>query len=98
MTFRIMPYEGWDIGEIIVDGVSVAPASSYTFTNVTENHTIRVTAVQIPEDAAPLSAESVRKLIDYLVNGKDLDGNYDFDRNGIVDGRDLIILQQAMRV
>ena len=93
----MVPYVGWEIGEILVDGVSVTPVSgSYTFNNVTENHTIHVTAAIKQEEMAPLSTRSVEKLIDYLVTGTPLDGNYDFDRNGTVDGRDLIILQSII--
>ena len=55
-----------------------------------------MTSAKIPEQRAPLTQESVSKLIDYLVNGTPLDDNYDFDRNGVVDGRDLIVLQQAI--
>ena len=71
-------------------------SGSYTFTNVTENHSIYVSAVQKTDELAPLSAASVAKLIDHLVNGSTLDGNYDFDKNGIVDGRDLIVLQSML--
>ena len=98
MTFRIMPYEGWDIGEIIVDGVAVKPNGSYTytFTNVSENHSIYVSAVKIQEETAPFSQESVAKLIDHLLNDTPIDNTYDFDKNGVIDGRDLIVLQQAI--
>ena len=53
-------------------------------------------AVKIPIKTAPFSRESVTKLIDYLVNGTPLDDNYDFDRSGVIDGRDLILLQREV--
>ena len=71
-------------------------SGSYTFTNVTENHSIYVSAVQKTDELAPLSAASVAKLIDHLVNGSALDGNYDFNGDGVVDGRDLIVLQATI--
>ena len=34
---------GWQVADVLVDGVSAGAVSSYTFTNVTANHTISVT-------------------------------------------------------
>lgn len=42
-TFMITPDTGYGVGYISVDGSSVGPAASYTFSNVTSNHTIAVT-------------------------------------------------------
>jgi len=39
-TFNITPNVGYEINDVLVDGGSVGAASSYTFTNVTANHTI----------------------------------------------------------
>ena len=39
-TFTITPYTGHHIAYVKVDGASVGAVSSYTFTNVTANHTI----------------------------------------------------------
>lgn len=39
-TFTVAADEGYDISDVKVDGVSVGAKTSYTFTNVTENHTI----------------------------------------------------------
>ncbi|HEV8539358.1 MAG TPA: SdrD B-like domain-containing protein, partial [Bacteroidota bacterium] len=41
-TFNFTPSTGYHVDSLIVDGVSEAVAASYTFTNVTTNHTIRV--------------------------------------------------------
>jgi hypothetical protein len=41
--FVIRPWEGYAIGDVEVDGVSIGPVSMYMFTNVTEDHTIRAT-------------------------------------------------------
>jgi len=42
-TFTMTPMTGFKVTDILVDGVSVGAANSYTFTNVTANHTISVT-------------------------------------------------------
>jgi uncharacterized repeat protein (TIGR01451 family) len=38
--FQVMPNTGYHISDVLVDGSSVGPVSSYTFNNVTANHTI----------------------------------------------------------
>ncbi|MFC1558801.1 SBBP repeat-containing protein, partial [candidate division KSB1 bacterium] len=40
-TFIITPNSGYGIDDVLVDSVSQGAISSYTFTNVTENHTIQ---------------------------------------------------------
>lgn len=40
VRYTISPDEGYEIDALIVDGISVAPSSQYTFVRVTENHTI----------------------------------------------------------
>ncbi|MGC9125170.1 MAG: VPS10 domain-containing protein [Caldisericaceae bacterium] len=42
-TFKINPNEGYRISEIKVDGVSIGSVSSYTFFNVSSDHTISAT-------------------------------------------------------
>ena len=42
-TFTITPNEGYEIADVLVDGVSVGAVSSYTFKNVTGDHTIEAT-------------------------------------------------------
>jgi hypothetical protein len=39
-TFTITPDTGYEIADVLVDGVSVGAVPTYTFTNVTANHTI----------------------------------------------------------
>ena len=39
-SFAITAEEGYEISDVLVDGVSIGAVSSYTFTNVTRNHTI----------------------------------------------------------
>jgi|GEM_PF-558385 len=40
-SFAIRPNRGYNVADVIVDGVSQGPLATYTFTNVTANHTIR---------------------------------------------------------
>jgi len=41
-TFTVIPNKGYKIKDIIVDGKSVGAMSTYTFTNITSDHTIEV--------------------------------------------------------
>ncbi len=49
-TYTITPNEGYMISDVTVDGQSVGSVSSYSFTNVTADHTISVTFVEIPDN------------------------------------------------
>ena len=40
--FKIIPNEGYSISDVIVDGMSVGPVTSYSFPNVRQHHTIEV--------------------------------------------------------
>jgi hypothetical protein len=42
-TFTIKPYTGYTVSSVAVDGVSVGAVTTYTFTNVSANHTIAAT-------------------------------------------------------
>lgn len=53
ITFSFKPDEGFEIGEILVDGESVQLASNYTFNNVTTDHTITVTFVELTGPCLP---------------------------------------------
>ena len=39
-TFTITPDTNYHVADVLVDGASVGAVTSYTFTNVTANHTI----------------------------------------------------------
>lgn len=41
-TFNFIPYEGYEISEVIVDNKSVGAITEYTFTNIKSNHSISV--------------------------------------------------------
>ena len=55
-TFTLTPDPGFQIDQLTVDGGSVTPAPSYTFTGVTAGHTINVTfkPVALAVEAAPV--------------------------------------------
>ena len=42
-TFTFTPATGYQVSSVVVDGTAVTTASSYSFSNVTRNHTISVT-------------------------------------------------------
>src|SRR3990172_9045428 len=46
-TFSITPNAGYQIADVLVDGSSVGAVSSYTFTNVTTNHSVSATFTQL---------------------------------------------------
>ncbi|MCX6752452.1 MAG: peptidoglycan-binding domain-containing protein [Candidatus Nomurabacteria bacterium] len=47
-TFTIIPNNGYRISDVQVDGTSQGTIASYTFSNVTDNHTISVTFARRP--------------------------------------------------
>ena len=49
-TYTIVPSEDYMISAVTVDGQSVGSVSSYSFTNVTADHTISATFVEIPDN------------------------------------------------
>ena len=44
-SFAMIPDEGYEVQDVYIDGNSVGPMTSYTFTNVTADHYIHVTFV-----------------------------------------------------
>ena len=64
-SFTITPVIGYSIDDVLVDGSSVGAVRSYTFTNVTENHTISATFL-------PVSIEGTTGKIAFA---SDRDGN-----------------------
>lgn len=42
-TYTIQPMDGYEIADVIVDGKSVGAVTSYTFSNITQAHTIKAT-------------------------------------------------------
>ncbi len=55
-TFTIAPSPAYLISDVLVDGASVGAVPSYTFTNVTEPHTIAASFVHMPDQTITASA------------------------------------------
>ncbi len=70
-TFSIVPNAGYRVLDVLVDGGSVGAVSSYTFTNVSANHTISATfATLIPTSLTiNSSAYSVRVGVPFVLTG-----------------------------
>jgi peptidoglycan hydrolase-like protein with peptidoglycan-binding domain len=47
-TFTITPGAGYSVASVLVDGVSVGAVTSYTFSDITDNHKISATFTQNP--------------------------------------------------
>jgi uncharacterized membrane protein YgcG len=45
-TFNIAPHTGYVVTDVIVDGASIGAAESYTFSNVSSNHTIAASFIR----------------------------------------------------
>ncbi|MBW8041264.1 MAG: hypothetical protein FVQ85_14845 [Planctomycetes bacterium] len=58
-TYTITPNTGYSISDVLVDGSSVGAVSSYSFTNVTDNHTI---AASFAIDEQDVTAPTVTNL------------------------------------
>src|SRR3989338_6460575 len=55
-TFTIIPDTGYQVADVVVDGISIGAVTSYTFTNVTANHTVSAAFSEIPNiSASPAS-------------------------------------------
>ena len=52
LTYQIVPNKGYEIAEVIVDGVSIGRTSRYTFTELREDHTIEVKFSKTTETVA----------------------------------------------
>jgi hypothetical protein len=57
-TFTITPGVGYQMSDVLVDGSSVGPVTSYPFTNVTANHTISATFAPLTNIALDKPATS----------------------------------------
>ena len=53
VSFTITPNEGYVVEKLVIDGVEVLPLQSYTFLDVTANHTLSVTFV-IGDEELPI--------------------------------------------
>ncbi len=80
-AFSIAANEGFQISDVEVDGFSVGAAASYTFTNVTANHTIHATFEAATSEPPSIdqfdltntsNPQFARVRVDWAVSGQDL--------------------------
>jgi hypothetical protein len=55
-SYLIIPNSGYTIANVLVDGTSVGTVSTYTFSNVSANHTISVTFTATPTPPSPTTS------------------------------------------
>lgn len=71
-SFTITPSSGYQIGQVLVDGSSVGAPSSYTFSNVTANHTLAASfsaSANKPPIADAGSDQTVAEGVTVTLNG-----------------------------
>lgn len=56
-TFTFTPDSGYAVAEVLVDGASVGAPDAYTFTDVTESHTLSVSFTTAHQNTAPTAAD-----------------------------------------
>jgi len=83
-SFTITPDTGYSIDDVLVDGSSVGAVSSYTFTNVTQDHTISATFSVAPGPVHNLTKDTYYNTIQAALDDADndniievADGTYD---------------------
>ena len=52
-SFTITPNKGYDVAKVLVDGKNVGAVESYTFKNVTKNHTIEAIFMKVNDEPMP---------------------------------------------
>ena len=62
-SFTITPDTGYQIADVLVDGSSVGAVSSYTFTNVTEDHIISANFISLPNDVVQFEDPNLEQVI-----------------------------------
>lgn len=58
-AFTLSPAEGFQVADVLVDGVSVGAVTTHTFSDVTGNHTIGVSFEAVPDAGSPVALASV---------------------------------------
>ena len=79
ITYTISAASGYEIYQVLVDGVSKGNVSSYTFVNITSEHTIQVIFVKKTyEVSIPIIQEPVPKTESVQVNSDGVNLNLEF--------------------
>ena len=66
--FNITPDSGYQIDDVLVDGSSIGVESSYTFTNVTQDHTISATFVVNTSEVVEFEDPNLEQVIREKIN------------------------------
>ncbi len=77
-TFTITPNTGYSISEVIVDSLSAGAVTSYSFTNVTGNHSLSVSFAPLDFDD-----DGISDIEEWGPQGND--PNYDGNNDGVPD-------------
>ena len=59
-TINMSPSTGYEVNEVIVDGVNKGRITTYTFNNITDNHTISVTFKKLDEQKFTVNCTTVQ--------------------------------------
>ena len=59
-TINMSPNTGYEVNEVIVDGVNKGKITTYTFNNITDNHTISVTFKKLDEQKFTVNCATVQ--------------------------------------
>jgi hypothetical protein len=95
-TFTITPNEGYQLSDVLVDGVSIGAVGTYTFTNVEQDHTIQANfIVLVPKVYNPdngFEYETIQEAINAGQTGDTFIVNPEiFMENIVFDGKDIIV-------
>jgi hypothetical protein len=106
MTFTITPNSGYQIADVLVDSSSVGPVSTYTFTNVTANHTIAASFTATTPVVKPgdVNDDGTVTMLDVLLAARAAVGiapltpgspaflAADMDHSGVIDMLDVLMI------
>ena len=59
-TINMSPSTGYEVNEVIVDGINKGKITTYTFNNITDNHTISVTFKKLDEQKFTVNCTTVQ--------------------------------------
>ena len=77
-TFTFIPNSGYGIKDVLVDDISQGEITSYTFTDVTANHTLSVIFKEIPRVVA-----AIKKNVFYAINIFEGYNNFSIGADGV---------------
>jgi parallel beta-helix repeat protein len=97
-AFTITPDEGYQIDDVLVDGISEGPITFYSFTNIQQNHTIYATFVigtsefKVYNIDTGIGYDTIQEAIDAALDGEIIivyPGTY--DENIVFDNRNITV-------